>query len=61
MKPFTDAELNNLRLYPECVFDVDSFIARLDAAEVIAADHASIYPKDPAVARWNESKGESNG
>lgn len=37
---------------------IQSIINRLECAEVIAADHASIYPKDVAVKAWLESKGE---
>lgn len=52
-----------LRMKVATMATIDSFklhelLSRLEAAEVIAADHASIYPNDEATKRWLKSKGE---
>jgi len=65
---FTDEELRYLKIelpysdsitarYAMKLIRLEALLHRLECAEMIAFDHAGIYPKDPAVLTWMRSKG----
>jgi hypothetical protein len=60
---FTDREVGQLKgeiakLDPFMSELFCELLERLESAEVIAEDHGSIYPNDPAVCRWREAAGK---